>query len=271
MANGTNAAEAGKWGEVVQDALYEIAVNSPSEPLVSSDDAAKYGMRKLRQLLASWSLRGFIFTDLKRYGGKFATNATRTIFKIERDENIASGTEFVMSRDITSYSIKIGAHDTLYYINYLHYYDKDNQTNKELMRLDKSTLLNRLNDSAGSPSPDYYYINHSFKSGVLQFDSRPKEDDRMELGVNGDFVAETIMWDTDNLQPLAITRAIQLELALELAPSFGIVDQNNLQRLANAKDMLMQEISRVNKIEVPQIKIDPSMVAGLTGGAQQQQ
>ena len=235
---------AGTWGDVIRDALIEIGVKEAGEALSADEKADSF--RRLLGMFDEWGLEGLMIPGLQMINHTFtdsgfaftigpedATNppdieTTYTIEEISALNYRRSGQQRSMPIDPTSYAVLSEVRRTYRY------------------------------------GPRTYYYEQSYPVARLHFDAQTAPDDAMEIAGRGHFSSAIgIDEDPSLILPKGYREAVLLNLAVKLAPSYGVKDgkSSGLSSTTKSAARSGKMMIKNRNLQVLEARIDPALIS----------
>lgn len=219
------------WQSVVEGALLEIAVLSPSAVPKQTD--LDLGLDRLAGEIALWSADGNLVPRLSEYTLTVASPAKRK-YLIGTSDDADYHTAPV--RELKA----------------LNYWPQDYQDPYELELVNYGSLTDRLYAEGTRPSAYFYEV--ADPDSVLHLDSPALPGDRLILVGYGYLATELALAQLTGL-PAEYELALKLNLAVALAPGFGVqVNRITAMRARDAKRVL-----RKRNRKRPTVRFDPAL------------
>ena len=232
---------AGDWNELIFDSLLEIGVKEAGGSL-DTDEAAD-SLRILRGMLAQWGIKGLMYPGFETlvHDVTVAKN-TYTLGPPAEGENPSPDIE--LSKPI----------EDIYTLSYRYKGQQDgypiNETSFAVLSTLKALYAN---------NPRHFVYDPAHPLARLLFDRLTTVGDQFTITYGGHFANIEGGHQTNLILPEGYRECVRLNLALKLAPSFGVKTGQGLSRetIVGARDA-MHEIERRNA-RIPEAKVDPAL------------
>ena len=224
------------WGDLITDALRDLTVLEGDETPESSD--LRDGLRRLKDMLAHWSIQGYLVPGQSKVEHTFAATPSGTTFTVG-PTNVDSPPDIVGTfTDL----------DTI-----LHYREGDEQTQGlRVLKVDANFLAASSSPVGADLRPTHFTFDPAHPNAILALDGGIMAGDVLTLIGYGYLVPNTITQETEQDLPDEYAYAIRWNLVLELAPQFGHRPEREIHmRARDAKAYLKQRNSTPIGTELP--------------------
>ena len=235
---------ANTWTELIRDALIEIGVKEPGESLDSDESADTF--RRLQGMLDEWGLEGLMVPGMQRVNHTFTTSQTSYTMgpaQDDDDDNPDIVTSLTLEQIVT-FNYRLAGDDNSRPINSTSY----------------SVLSENRSFYAGLPT--LYYWDKTYPFSRLHFNRLPYIGDRVEIAGRGHFNGDIeIGDDITDLLPKGYREGVMLNLAVKIAPSYGVKEgrSQGLSRETRTGAMKGKRLIRRRNLRPVEARIDPAL------------
>ena len=228
------------WADILRGALVEIGAKAPGEDLDSDEEADAFV--RLQGMFDEWGLEGLLVPGLQIVSHKFT----------ESDCVFTIGPEGDDTDIVTSYTIEE--------IDSLNY-KRAGATRAHPIDPTSYAVLSEIRRSYRY-RPQKYYYDQSYPLARLHFDAKTEPDDVIEIAGTGHFSSDFVVGDDPGLiLPKGYREAVLLNIAVKLAPSYGVKDGRSQglssQTVRGARIGKSKIMSR--NLQVVESPIDPAL------------
>lgn len=230
------------WKEIIRDALVEIGAKSATEEI--DENETNDAFRRLKGMLGQWGQKGLIVPGLTELKHTFLVSKGVYTLGEERDNP-----DIVLDSPVEN-------------INTMTYQQKDHDYPYTV----RPTSYDVVSESHyyGLQYPTCFYYDRAYPLAKIHFDRLAVNGDTITLGYRGHFKNINNLDIDDTITPTVppdYYEAIMLNLAVKIAPSYGIKD-GRAQGLSNntimgAQSALKDIVGRnLKRVESP---LDPAL------------
>ena len=203
-------AEAGTWADLIRHSLIEISVISPKEEVDEDDEATSF--KRLQEMLALLGVESLIKPGLSDFpsDGPFCVTTSAMGYTIgPAAEMEADNPDIVTAKQP----------EEIYAVNYKH------QGELQARPLDPTSysVIAEERISYGF-HPSKYYYNKAHPISTILFDRQTLPGDEFTIVARGHFADIEADGQTSDILPEGYWEPIMQNLAIKLAPSFGVED-----------------------------------------------
>ena len=241
---------ANTWEEVVHDAIVEIGAKSDGEELTS--DELNGGLRRLRGMLEQWTQDGLLIPFHKTVSHTVENSSdVSDTFTFGAVGSLSDGSDPDV---LLSFPIEE--------IDYLLYHRVGRQNDRPLRRQTLKTV--QQNHSVTSNYPTMWNFERDFPVARLYFNTLTETGDKFTLHYTSVVDTESINASAEigSVFPPGYREAIVLNLAVKLAPSYGVTEGRasglSASTLRGARDA--KKLIRKRHVQVADSVIDRSLV-----------
>ena len=230
------------WATVVKQSLVEIGVLSPGEVL--PDEERNDGLSRLRGMLGEWEMRGLLVPGIQSVGMDIATS------KLEYTVGLASASpapDLVLNQRIGTFqqlTYRRVGFDVSYVMKGVSY-----------------RVLSQQRDPRNN-LPTVYFFDRGYPFNRVLFNRLPDVGDRFEIVFRGSFGEVQAADEITDVVPENFQEPIMLNLAVKLAPSYGVKDgrAQGLSRITVMGARAGINMIRKRNIGQAESQLDPALV-----------
>ena len=231
------------WADVIRDSLLEIGVKSEGEAVTSAEQVD--AMRRLKGMLGVWSLKGLLVPGLTSVGYVVDDNISTEYTLGAAD--LSPAPDIVLAKPINS----------IYALNYRRH---TAQRSRPLKRT--SYIVLSETRFTELPNPTEFFYDADYPYARILFDRTPMRQDRFEIVYRGTFDDISAMDKVSATVPEEFREPIMLNLAVKMAPSFGVKDGRaqglSSVTIRSAADGMRSIIKR--NWQNPETRLDPALL-----------
>lgn len=231
----------GPWSEVLLDALVEIGVRSPGEALDADETADT--LRRLRGMLGEWSMKGLLVPGLTIAG--YDVTASGAVYTLGPAANMPAP-DIAITSPV----------EALYALNY-----RPNWREKSRPLDEVSYVVLSETRSLDRYTPTCFFYDRAHPLARVLFDRKTEPGDRFEIAYRGHFGAIEAGHMISAICPVEFREPIMLNLAVKLAPSYGVKGGRAAGLSDETKKGARDGISTIRKrnLEDPETLLDPAL------------
>lgn len=235
---------AGDWAELIRDSLIEIGVKEAGEAL--DTDETQDSLRRLRGMLDEFALEGLIVPGFTRRS--LTVTVAQSVYTV--------GPEGSLADDADPDIVAATPIEQIYALNYRRAGQQDSwpmdQTSYPTLSATRTLYTN---------NPTQFFYDRAHPVARLLFDALTTPDDVFQLVYRGHFADIEAADQTSDILPRGYREGVMLNLAVKLAPSFGVKEGRSAGLSKTTKDGAKDAIDLWAKrnIGVVEARIDPAL------------
>jgi len=237
---------AGTWRDLIHDAIVEIGAKSDGDALTADEEAG--GLRRLKGMLDQWTQDGLLIPFHRN--GIHTFSESKDVYTFGKAGSLSDGADPDV---IVAFPVEE--------IDYLNYRRVGNTNDWPMKRVTLNVLQHNHNEN--STWPTLWYFERDHPTARLYFNAPTLSGDSFEMHYTS--VMDTSFTASDNIDdlfPPGYREALLLNLAIKLAPSYGVKDgrasglsRQTIEGAAVALKRIRKRHSQVNNAI-----LDPALV-----------
>jgi len=232
------------WADLVIKALLEIGVISSGEEPTNDEQSDVFS--RLQAMLGEWEMDGLLVPGLSNIGYDIPAGN-------EKLEYLIGSASLTPAPDI----VLEGSINTLYTLNYRPQF-------RDYARPLQQTSYLVLSENRRSTvvTPTMFYFDVSYPYARILFNRTPEPRDRFEITYRGSFGDIQLANQITDTVPSQYSEPIMLNLAVKIAPSFGIKEgrDSGLSAVTVSGAISGKRMIRKRNWKNPISRLDPSLL-----------
>lgn len=238
---------AGTWSDIIRGALIEIGVKEPGEALDADELADSF--TRLTGMFADWALEGLLIPGLKSASLTITSaNNGRQAYTMGRAQTDPDDNPDIVTTEII---------EEVSSFNYRRAgWDRDMPINPTSFAVISELWADYRN------YPRLYYFDAGHPFTTIYFDANPLIGDRFTIWGAGHFPTDIeVTEDPDAILPPGYRETVLLNLAVKLAPSYGVKDgrSQGLSSQTRRDARLGKSRIKTRNLQTVEAPLDPAL------------